>query len=321
MNNHNFRLDYLGDRYPYTLGRKHPLVSLSKVLFSSMSNPSFYNIHNKQVEPTPEPVPLDPNLYANLDALLDKYGLSGSDVSTMTDTLNKGYWELLYQDSVTGKWYDYASENMTIQNIDPANYDYVTGKPSYVSNILENGKRFTYYTESYLIHSNIQPTEQWPTMKYVPFKNNPNLSSPLKLIATLDSLSAQSYVPRAVSRTSCFVFGPAATCFLLIYRPPSNIGELAIYCMQTWTNSTYKELDPLTNMCYLNTYLSDSTEVSPILPQYWTFTQCIMGNETMIALFSNPSLGIYAQVISDAIGNSYQYIRPEEAPFLYDELS
>lgn len=315
----NFRLDYLETPQSYTLGRKHPLVSISKVLFSSMSNPNFYNEYNKPIEP----IPLDPNLYSNLDALLAKYGLVGPNVSKIMDTLNKGYWELLYQDLETTKWYDYASENMQIVNIDPSNYHYTTGNPDYVGDIVPNGKRFTYYTQSYLIRSNIPSTEKWPTKKYIPFTNNPNISATLTLIATLDSLETTFYEQRQVSRTSCFVFGPAAVCFLLIYKPPSNIGNTEIYCMQSWTNATYTELNPITNMCYLNTYLSDSTKVGVgnTLPQYWIFTQCILGNDSMIALFSNPSIGITAKVINDAIGNSYQYVRPEEAPFLYDELN
>lgn len=304
MNNPNFNFKFARGKNSYTLGRKHPLVEKSNVLFSSMANP---NIYRKQIKPTP-PKPLDPNLYANLNKLLVKYGLANSN--QLLGTLNKGYWELLYQDKNTGIWYDYASDEMTIQNIDPSNYDYTSGIPDYISAIVENGKRFTYYTESYLIPPSLPDNEQWPPTKQVPFKNNPNLTSTITLIATLESLAQEFYVPRTVSRTSCFVFGPSATCYFLIYKPPET--EAAIYCMQTWTNANYTELDPLTNMCYLNTYLS--------LPEYWTFTQCILASDAMIALFSNPALGISAQVISDNIGNSYQYVRPEEAPFLYDSI-
>ncbi len=213
MNNYGFRINYINGR-SYSLGKKHPLVSISKVLYSSMSNPAFYNIYNKQVEPTPTQEPLDPNLYANLDGLLDKYGLSGSDVTISKDTANTPFWELLYQDSSSGLWYDYASTDMSIENIDPSNYN--IEQPNYVSDIVENGFRFLYYGESYIISSNIEPTDQWPTKKYIPFKNNVNLTAPLVLTATLDSLNSIPYVPDTISRTSCFVFLPSSTCILLI---------------------------------------------------------------------------------------------------------
>lgn len=317
MNNYTFRVDYLKNRHSNILGKKHPLVSLSKTMFSSMSNPSFYDLYNKEVAPTPDPDHLDPNLYENLDALLEKYGLNTPETNNIEDTLNKGYWEILYHDQYTKKWYDYASENMTIQNIDPANYDYESVAPFTVDKIVENGKRFTIYNQSYLIRAEVETN--WPETKDIPFENNPDLYSPLTLIAKISSLNTQSYTVTEVDRTSCFVYQPAATCFLLVYSPPKHVGKLEIYCMQSWTNRDYTELDPVTNMCYLNTYLADpSNNVSTVLPKDWTFVQCILGNEAMIALFSNPSLGIRARVISDGIGNSYQYVRKEEAPFLYD---
>ena len=108
--------------------------------------------------------------------------------------------------------------------------------------------------------------------------------------------------------------------FFISLLPTSRGGELKIYCMQTWTNSTYKELDPLTNMPYLNTYLADPTKVDVVLPPYFTFVQCNLEDDAMIAVFSNPSIGIYAQVMTDGVGNNYQYVRRDEAPFLYEEI-
>jgi hypothetical protein len=203
---------------------------------------------------------------------------------------------------------------MSIQNTDPSNYDLT--QPDYVSLIIENGKRFTYNDESYLITENIPTTPDFPAVKYFPFKNNEYLTSPTKLIATLTEVSTAAYFEKTVSRTSCFVFGPGATCFLLIYQPSADYKK--IYCMQSWTNIIYTDLDPTTNMCYLNTYLADPSNVTTVLPPYWTFTQCNITDESMIALFSNPSMGISAVVISDGVSNTYQYVRPEEAPFLYE---
>jgi hypothetical protein len=307
---------YMQKKNSIVLGRKHPLVCNSNVLFSSMANPNIYNKSKKPVPP--RPTTIDPNKYANLNKLLKQYGFTGKpNLSKFVNSKNSGYWEILYLDASSNIWYDYASEVMTIQNIDASNY--IIEQPSYVSAIIENDKRFEYYDEAYVITENIPTTDNFPADKNIPFKNNPNLYSNLKLIATLSSLDPSPYVERTVNRTSCFVFAPGTTCYLLIYfNPAENIKK--IYCMQTWTNSSYAELDPLTNMPYLNTYLAESPNVSEPLPEFWTFTQCILDDSAMIALFSNPSMDIFARVISDGIGNSYQYVREEEAPFLYEQF-
>lgn len=303
--------NYLFGKHRVTIGKSHPLVSSSKSLFSLLNKPQIYTQLTKLAEI------IDPTKYSNLSKLLEKYGFLKNIISiTQKNRVkNRGYWELLYLDASTNIWYDYASEPMSIQNIDAANY--IVEQPSYVAAILENDQRFEYYDEAYVITDNIATTENFPATKEYSFKNNPNLTSTLKLIATLSALDPNPYVERTVNRTSCFVFAPGTTCYLLIYYNP-NEGEKKVYCMQTWTNSVHTELDPTTNMCYLNTYLKESPNVSQPLPEYWTFAQCLLDDETMIALFSNPSMGISARVISDGISNSYQYVRPEEAPFLYE---
>lgn len=265
-----------------------------------------------------QPFKINPNLYSNLELLLTIYGLNpnlNKEVEVKKDAKDKSYWELLYKDKFSDLLYDYISIPNSIQNPDSNNY--IIEKDPYVSYIIPNDKRFTYFGESYIIEPKIN-NPLFPPKKYIPFKYLQNEYSPLKLTATLKGLSGEAYVESTVDRFSCFVFKPSSTVFLLVNKSGDNSTK-KIYAMQTWTNKTYTELDSATNMFYLQTVLSDPVIVGEnVLPENWIFVNCILDEEYMIALFSNPDMGINAKVISDGIGNSYQYVRYEEAPFLYD---
>lgn len=261
---------------------------------------------------------VNPNLFSNLNILLTKYGLNpqiNPKVNVYNDAKNQRYWELLYQDSDSKIYYDYISTLNSIQNTDSNNY--IVIQEPYVSNIVYNDKRFVYYSSSYIINVDVSSV-LFPQTKYISFKALPSEVSPLNLTATLQSLGTQPYTENIVTRYSCFVFEPSSNVFLLIHQPGDKSTK-KIYAMQTWSNKVYPPLDSETNMFNLQTILSDPEIVGEnVLPEKWVFASCLLDEVFMIALFSNPDMDINAVVLGDALGNSYQYIRYEEAPFLYD---
>lgn len=92
-------------------------------------------------------------------------------------------------------------------------------------------------------------------------------------------------------------------------------GDKKIYSLQTWTINTRIQ-DPNTTVFLLQSILNNSEYVGEnVMPPYWMFTYVKLSTDKMIALFSNPSMGITAKVITDGLGNNYQYVRPDEAPF------
>ena len=284
-------------------------------------------------EPVPVP-PVDPNLYSNLHYLLFTNGYFRPDFTVVKDAKAKPFWELLYQDEETGTYYDYVSTFNSVQNIDADNYNWNVPEPG-ISNIIRNDKRFNTVNQSYILkENNIAKPPLFPQTKYIPLIDASGgelgISSPLNLTTTLTSLASGRYTESVVNRTSAFVYEPNNVVLLLI----DTINQ-KIYAMQTWTNNTPTNedpppnyftvspaniLNPLTNFYYFASLLQDSLYVGEanLLPPGWAFTQCRLDGVSMILLMTNPDKNWYAKVITDGLGNNYQYIREEEASFLYD---
>lgn len=284
-------------------------------------------------EPVPPPEPVNPNLYSNLNYLLYINGYLTGDYTVVKDAKNKCFWELLYQEASTGTYYDYVSTDDSVQSINADNYKWNVLEPG-ISAIIRNDKRFFTINQTYALDEKIAKLPYFPAIKYVPLiytnGDEVGISSPLKLVTTLTSLSSTKYTESVINRTSAFVYEPNNVMFLLI----DTINK-KIYVMQTWTNNTPTTLtpppnffyvspaniiDPNTNFFYFTSLLTDEAVVGQanLLPPGWVFTQCSLNSQSMVLLMTNPEKGWFAKVISDGLGSNYQYIREEEAPFLYD---
>ena len=223
------------------------------------------------------------------------------------------YWEILYPDYYTQTYYDYVSTENSIQT--------TIGSDLYLEEegeIVLNDKRLYMTDMSIIFHEDEENSEQFPLYKYLQYRN-PNyvpysvnttdsktldLYVQLKKMTTLSMLqSSELYTEKQVDRTSVFIFYPKTTVYLLI-----NTINKKIYCMQTMTNQT-KEGTTIneTNLIYLKHKLN--------LPNGWMYSLCMMDKDTYLILVSDKNHR--AKVINDDFNNSYQYIRPEEAPFLY----
>lgn len=223
------------------------------------------------------------------------------------------YWEILYPDYSTQTYYDYVSTENSIQT--------TVGSDLYLEEegeIVLNDKRLYMADMSIIFHEDEENSEQFPQYKYLQYRN-PNyvpysvsttdsktldLYVQLKKMTTLSMLqSNELYTEKQVDRTSAFIFYPKTTVYILI-----NTIDKKIYCMQTMTNQT-KEGTTIneTNLIYLKHKLN--------LPNGWMYSLCMMDKDTYLILVSDKNHR--AKVINDDFNNSYQYIRPEEAPFLY----
>ena len=315
------------------LGKKSPAVLNTQVRFSSLKTQKHFTSSNKQIDKQ-----IDVNKYSNLNYLLYTNGYLTGDYLVRKVANDKPFWELLFQDASSGIYYDYLSNTNSIQNIDADNYYNWDFLEDGVKSIVRNDKRFYKMNQSYVLNETNISTNLFPSVKYMTLKNTDgtplNITCPLFLRTTLTSLSSGKYQESIINRTSAFVYEPNNVVFLLI-----NTNESKIYIMQTWTNtppagitpstnsnffniSPTNITDPNTNFYYYASLLKDATIVgnNNIMPSGWCFTKCLLDNESMILLMTNPNKDWYAKVITDGLGSNYQYIREEEAPFLYDAI-
>ena len=223
------------------------------------------------------------------------------------------YWEILYPDYANRIYHDYVSTENNIQTTN-SNDIYLEKE----GKIVVNDKRLYVVDMSIIFHDTAKISLQFPLCKLLQYKNpnysickdNPetlDLYVSLKKMTTLSmNQSSDSYTEKQVDRTSVFVYYPKTTIYLLI-----NTIEKKIYCMQSMTNQEKKGLNTdQTNLVYLKNKLT--------LPPGWMYSVCMMDKNTYLVLVSNKDH--YAKVINDDLNDSYQYVRPEEAPFLYSEL-
>lgn len=229
------------------------------------------------------------------------------------------YWEILYPDPSAGILYDYVSVDNSV--LSTAGSDYYLDKEG---PIVLNDKRAFMFDLSIIENTSIPPTDQFPEYKYLSFKNplykndgsgtSPdaagnyptlNLKGKLKKVTTLSmSQSGKPYTETQVDRTSAFIYYPRTTMYLLM-----DTVNRKVYAMQT--SSTRKQTGDdfyETNLVNIKQRLN--------LPAGWTFAVAALDSKTFVALISNADHR--AKVIQDDLANSYQYVRPEEASFLYD---
>jgi hypothetical protein len=310
---------------------KNELHQVNKIRYYRSANPH-KSLEITSSEQVSLPKQVNPNIYSNLDYLLSINGYLTSNFTYISNTKNNPFWELLYQDKSSGIYYDYVSTLNSIQSINADNYNWNVPQEG-ISAIIRNDKRFNVMNQTYILKEDIS-SELFPPIKYIPLIDingkEIGISSPLKLTTTLKSLSFTKYTENTINRTSAFIFEPNNVMFLLI----DTINK-KIYVMQTWTNNTPSReihppnffyvspaniIDPNINFYYLTSLLTDSSIVgtSNVLPVGWAFTQCKLDSVSMVLLMTNPEKGWHAKVITDGLGNNYQYIREEEAPFLYD---
>jgi len=298
------------------LGKNNPLVFSSKTKYNyikkNMQNRIIQNDLSIKIKEN-----IDVNKYYNLPYLLNLNGYNDTtnfSISYMTRDIP--FWELLYQSSTTKKYYDYVSTKNCPQTISVDNLLIENNDPDNVSSIIKNDNRFTVMNRRYFKNETDITTDIFPEYKYIPFIDRDtgeklNIHAELKLMTTA-SINETPYNESSIDRTSAYVYEPGNIVYILI-----NTTEKKVYIMQTYKNNNPK-ID-FSYKIYLNEYLNDPTKVSVLMPSNFIFTHILLDNESMILLMTNPN-DRKATILSDGIGNNYQYIRYDEFPTLYDTL-
>jgi len=179
----------------------------------------------------------------------------------------------------------------------------VVGTDLYIidPNISINDKRV--WVMDRQIQLTTEPPSGIPSYISVPFNNNKYLTTKLKWTATTTNSSGIPYNEIPVQRKTIFVYYPSTTIFLLVNH---NInGQIKIYVMQSINNQNDLNINIL-NAQYLSTKL--------ILPSGWIFSTMNLDKDTYLKVISTD----VAFLVSDSLGNSYQYLEPKYCSWIYE---
>ena len=272
---------------------------------------------------TPTPKKINVNDLNNLNTILLSYGIdiiNNKENYNISNDLDqdlhlKPYSELIYPDNANSINYVYVSQDNVIGTIVQTNL-YIDD-----SSVLLNEKRFWMANMTVSLIVSYEDTIQFPEYKYLKFLNpnydstNSNSEQTLNVYATFRKKTisvinnnSSSYTETQVNRTSAFIYYPLKTIYTLINL--NDINNVKIYIMQSLTNLIDTTINS-TNLCYLKSLLT--------LPDNWLFFIVTLDSNTSIILTANSTTPAY--VLQDNLNNSYQYVPPSQASFLYDQFN
>ena len=142
-----------------------------------------------------------------------------------------------------------------------------------------------------------------PLYIQVRFSNYPKLGCPLKWTAQVIPSDSDSYSISQITRNTIWVYEPNKPVYLLINFIDNNPN---IYVMQSLNLQTFDNLS-VNNVDYIGKFLN--------LPENWVWTTIILDDETFLKVVSVGT----AYLVQDSLGNSYQYLDPKYAPWLYEQ--
>jgi len=223
----------------------------------------------------------------------------GNSVKTSTDRIRYGpYFELLFPISGSSEYNVYS--NFDCQNTINTN----DGAQLLIKNpnVVINDKRF--WTVDRLIQVSSSAPSGVNSYINVKFKQNPKLKATFKFTAQVLPSNGE-YSVSQVTRQTIWVYNPQTPVYLLINTSGS---VLSIYVMQSYTNQVYSDLNQ-TNLPYLGSRMD--------IPKGWTFAYIILDIDTYLKVVSTET----AYLVQDSAKNSYQYLDPLYAPWLYEQYA
>ncbi len=149
-----------------------------------------------------------------------------------------------------------------------------------------------YYTASQTEHD---------IYKSYPFASNPLIELKCQYLAEVKTSPDGLYTENEIYRWDTFLYYPGSLVYLLISEDPYKI-----YVMQSFTNKANPDI-VIDQLVYLQDYIT--------LPDKWTYGYMRLDPDTFLSVPSNGK----ALVASDDLYNSYMYIDPEAAPWLYEK--
>jgi hypothetical protein len=173
--------------------------------------------------------------------------------------------------------------------------------------IILNDRRFSVYDTNVKININIEVTEEFPNTKYLSFKTNneTNLYIDFEL-TNITTAGSQEYYSEAVTqRQNKWIYYPHTMIYYLVNL--NDTTNIKIYVMQTYCTRIKSDLNS-NNLCYINDYIKDT------LPRGWIFSYMLLGSENYL------TINCYGEaiVLNDSLINTYEYVYPSTASFLYD---
>jgi hypothetical protein len=209
------------------------------------------------------------------------------------------YCELLFP--VTGSSQYNVYSNFDCQNTFNTN----DGSQLKISsdNVVVNDKRF--WTMDQLVQVSGSAPDGVNMYIKVPFKNNKKIEASFKWTAQLEPGSGKPYTVSQISRQTIWEYNPQTPVYLLINTRKHS---LSIYVMQSYTNQVYEDLSPA-NLPYLGGRMH--------VDEGWTFAYMILDQTTKLRVISTET----AYLVQDAAKNSYQYLDPLYAPWLYEKYA
>ena len=231
---------------------------------------------------------------------------------------NTPYIELIYTSNDSSNNTIYTNSNF-IQGFTTSSTATLDLKPILIldsSNIILNDRRFAAYDLNVKININITPTEEFPEYKYLPFNlnlnNDPsynqttfvNITFELANISTAGSGGA--YKEDITYRQNKWVYYPSTLVYYL--ANVNDINNIKIYVMQTYCTRVKHDLNS-TNLCYI----ADSLIT---LPSGWFFSFMLLDDYTYLTVNCYGT----AILVTDDLINTYEYVFPETAPFLYNKI-
>ena len=184
------------------------------------------------------------------------------------------------------------------------NYFQTTDSKNIIINdprVIVNDKRRWMMDKIYQLMNDVP--QSTPLYIQVRFANYPKIGCPLKWIAQSTISDEQAYTPNEILRSTIFVYEPFLPVYVLINFIDNNPN---IYVMQSLNLQTFENLS-INNVDYIGKFLN--------LPQNWLWASIILDENTYLKVVSLES----TYLVQDSLGNSYQYLDPKYAPWLYEQ--
>jgi hypothetical protein len=140
---------------------------------------------------------------------------------------------------------------------------------------------------------------QYPLYKDYVFSGNTNIYQTFKKTGILTKVDDSYYNENSIERWTTWVYYPSTTVYCLINKNP-----LKIYVMQNYSN----DVDTTINYSNLS-LLANKLK----LPDNFIFAYLTLDKDTYLTAPSNGK----AIVVSDEYQNSYMYVQPKSAKWLY----
>ena len=161
------------------------------------------------------------------------------------------------------------------------------------------------------------PVGQGPDILYFKYKNSNMNFAIHKTVSFPYNPNEGTYIINTINRSNIWVYYPYTQVYMLIHQNDKlNSYGFSIWILVGYTTQKY----PLTLelLPYLGTYLVDSNIVGlNTLPNDLIYSMINLSSDTYLNVVALSK----AQIMQDALNNTYQYLDPTYCDFLYNNIA